>query len=398
MLCRALTPDLLFSAAFDIWISRRIIETNGRRTTASYLAGKTERDYRVCAKALEKYFGGLRLEKIHAGDLMSYQNARAVNPPDPAGEWRSVKGNAVKGPFKTREEAEAYAKERGGDREVVQTRWARPAGANCIRKEIALLIRILRGAKLWSETEEDSFLRLRPEESDIERAMTIEEQHRFLHVAASRPEFRMVYQYAIVALQTTAATNELRALRLGDVFLGPRPYIQIPRAGAKNKYRMRTIPLVSQDAEWAMEGLIGRARELGSTNPAHYLFPFQTVRTCYDPTRPMTESGMKKPWDAVRKAAGLPDLRIYDLRHTGITRMAEAGVPLPVAMTFAGHMTRRMQEHYQAICMSSKRGWGEQVWGDPTRQAASEAAGAWPERKPVAAVGYQTRQHFHKGA
>ena len=327
-----------------------MIETQGVRTNASYLARKTERDYRVCAKALEKFFGGLRLDQIHVGHLMAYQQARAICDQSAAA-------------------------------------WAHSAGANCIRKEIALLIRILRSARLWGDEEEQHFQRLRPVESDVIRALTVEEQHRLLHVAASSAEFRFMYWYAIAALQTTAGTNELRALRLGDVLLHDR-IIQIPRAGAKNKYRMRAIPLVTADAVWAMEGLLARARELGSVCPAHHLFPIQARRGEYDPERPMSESGLKKPWDALRCAAGLPQLRLYDLRATGITRMAEAGVPLRVTMTFAGHMTERMQQRYEAICMSAKRGWGATVWGEGMESAAvHEAASAASEfsvRKPVA--------------
>lgn len=382
MLCLALTTDLLFSEAFDTWISHRVFDTQGRVTAARFIGAKTETDYRVCAKALEQYFGAYRLAEIDVPRIMDYQQLRNLNPPNPRGEWRCHKGKALRGPFATEAEAARCAEKLAGEWTVTQTLWAHPAGSNRIRKEVDLLLRILKSAKLWDDEKKQALLRLRAEESGVQRALTTEEQHRLLHVAAMRPEWQLIHQYCIVALQTTASTNELRALRLGDVFLGPHPYIQIPRAGAKNKYRMRTIPLVTRDAEWAMEGLVARAQRLGSSGPGDYLFPIQKHRGEYDPSRPMTESGLKKPWDEVRKAAGLPRLRIYDLRHTGITRMAESNVPLPVAMSFAGHMTRKMQEHYQAICIASKRGWGELVWGDPLQAAAvPEVAEAWPQKK-----------------
>lgn len=341
MLYRALSREMKFGEAFDVWISHRTIQPAGSRTTASYLAPKTERDYRVSAKALEKFFGRLRLCEISIGHLLCYQQARAI--------CDRTQGN-----------------------------WAAPAGANCIRKEISLLIRILRSVGCWGDEQELHFQRLRPEERELDRAMTPEEQHRFLHVASSRREYRFVYCYAIVALQTTASTNEMRALRLGNVMLEER-VIQVPRLGAKNRYRIRAIPLVTEDAVWAMAQLVERARELGATSPAHYLFPFAKTRTKYDAARPMSESGLKKRWDKVRKAAGLPALRVYDLRHTGITRMAEAGVPLPVAMTFAGHMTQKMQQRYTAISMAAKRGWGSHVWGPGMVSAEPWLA----ERKPV---------------
>lgn len=355
--------EMLFGEAFQVWISQRTILTTGERSEVAFLAQKTERDYRVCAKALGRFFAAFRLDKIRPTHLLEYQRLRATNPPSNNGKWR-LPSDGARREWETRDEAEAWLRDSGKQYEIAQTMWAAQAGANCIRKELALLVRILRAAKLWGEIDDEQFVRVRPKESDITRAMTTAEQQRFLKVAGGRPEWRLIYQYAIVALQTTAGTNELRALRLGDVQLGDRPIIHVPRQGAKNKHRMRTIPLPSPEAVWAMDGLLARARELGAWRPSDYVFPFQPSRTHYDPTRPMSESGLKKPWDAVRKAAGLPNLRIYDLRHTGITRMAERGVPLPVAMTFAGHMTQRMQQHYTSICMSAAQEWGAAVWGN----------------------------------
>ncbi|MDR3798427.1 MAG: site-specific integrase [Terracidiphilus sp.] len=382
-----ISPDLLFSIAFDVWMLHRTIRTQGIAGTVSYLSENTDKDYRTAAKSLSKFFSKFRLDQINAGHLMDYQRARATNPSNSEGVWRCLRGSTVQGEFGTREAAEGWAKSKGGDWHFAQTLWTRAAGANCIRKEIGLLIRILRSARLWGDDERDNFLPLRPVENDLVRAMTPEEQHRFLQVAGSREEWRLIYQYTIIALQTTASTNELRALRLGNILLGADSIVQIPRPGAKNKYRMRSIPIMTDDAVWAFQGLIGRARELGSVAPSHYLFPIQSSRGKYDPSRPISNSGLKKPWDAVRKAAGMPQLRIYDLRHTGITRMAEAGVPIRVIMNFAGHMTAKMQQHYEAISMSSKRDWGQQVWGARTPQPIS-APRQQDWRQEAAAAGW----------
>ncbi|UWZ84667.1 tyrosine-type recombinase/integrase [Occallatibacter riparius] len=415
VLYRALSGDLLFSAAFDIWISHRTLEAEGLRIEGvEYISRKTERDYRVCAKALGKYFHKLRLDQIDEARLSAYQQLRATNPVDQVnGNWYCWRGGVLAGhrkaadneggwrdDFDTLEAAEDWARNHGGGCEFVQTVWARRASAGCIRKEIALLQRILRDAALWTEERSKRFLKIKSSEPDVERALSRAEQHRLLHVASGPAKHRFIYQYTLVALQTTAGPNELRQLRLGDLVLeGREPYIQIPRAGAKNKYRKRIIPLITEDAVWAMEGLVGRARERGAWSPSHYLFPLQLSRTHYDPNRPMSESGLKKPFDALRKEAQMPELRIYDLRHTGITRMAEAGVPLPVAMSFAGHMTEQMQRRYTAICMAAQRQWGSAVWGAPTRPSGEETAQIRAAfdvpRKPVAAVGIPTRGVRH---
>jgi integrase len=189
--------------------------------------------------------------------------------------------------------------------------------------------------------------------------MTPEEQHRFLYMAQSREEWRVVYCWALIALQTTAATNELRALRIGDVFL-TQGTIQIRSEGAKNKFRVRTIPLQTPEVVWALEQLVARAHALGASGPHCYLFPFHRTQKQYDPLRPMTVWGIRRSWEAV---------------HTAITRMAEAGVPIHVIMSFAGHMSQRMQLHYTSISMAAKREWAGRTWAG-TAQTPKKPAGS----------------------
>ncbi len=46
---------------------------------------------------------------------------------------------------------------------------------------------------------------------------------------------------------------------------------------------------------------------------------------------------MKDPWSAIREAAGLPDLRIHDLRHSFASVGAGGGMSLPVIGALLGH-------------------------------------------------------------
>jgi integrase len=316
-----LSPSLLFPRAFCTWIDSLVIRKAGVSTNAQYIGVVTERDYRQYAKALEKMFEALRLEDIHEGHLREYHRARALND----------------GP------------------------WAKPAGANLINKEVGMLIRMLREAGLWDKNRDDAFNRLQHVETDVQRALNQEEERNFLKTAASREDWRFVYNYSIAALQTTASTNEMRSLRIGDVSLA-QGVIQIRARGAKNRFRIRTIPIETQECRWAFEALIYRAYQLGAGGEHHFLFPIQQVRNTYDPTRPMGNSGLKKRWDEVRKAAGLPWLRPYDLRHTAITRMAESGVPIPVILSFAGHVSQKMQQHYTQISLMAQRRAAALTW------------------------------------
>jgi integrase len=54
-------------------------------------------------------------------------------------------------------------------------------------------------------------------------------------------------------------------------------------------------------------------------------------------------------WDKARKAAGRPDLRLHDLRHTGLTLYALEGATVAELMARAGHTTPKMAMRYQHI-------------------------------------------------
>jgi integrase len=354
-----LTPQLTFAAAFELWISRRILSNQGQWSNARYIAPRTERDLRQYAKEAGRFFGALRLSEIHAGHLHAYQQARAV------------------------------CDKAAGD-------WEQRAGANLIRKEVQTVMRVMRAAGVWREEIEDAYEPLQPVENDVPRAMTPEEQHRFLHVAGSREKWRLAYCYSLVALQTTASTNEMRALRLGDIFLD-QGTIMVRSEGAKTKFRARTIPLQTPEVAWALDWLVGRARQLaehareegdysGSPGPHCYLFPFHLCHDRYDPLRPMTVWGLRRPWQDIRTAAALSWLRPYDLRHTAITRMAEAGVPIHVIMSFAGHMSQKMQLHYTSISMAAKREWASRTWAE-TAHAMKKGPGR-VEREKEAVSGW----------
>lgn len=332
-----LSPALTFREAFDLWIETQVLHQQGAWTNARYISPRTERDLRQYARAVELFVGKLPLGQVHAGTLRAYQRARAFC--DPA------------------------------------IGWEKPAGANLINKEIGLLARILRASGCWNQHLEEHHQPLQATESETAIALTPEEQHLWLHTAAQRPEWRVVYWYSLVAFQSTAATNEMRALQLGDVDLR-QGTIRVRGEGAKNKFRVRTIPIATKEMAAALHALIERAREMGATAPHHYLFPRHLHRRVYDPSRPMSVWGLRNEWDEVREATGLSGFTPYHTRHTALTRMAEAGVPLAVAMSMAGHMSPRMQQRYVAISMAAKQSWAMKAF------AGVAWNGAAPGKKP----------------
>ena len=130
--------------------------------------------------------------------------------------------------------------------------------------------------------------------------------------------------------------------------------------------------LLSAHAAWFTE-------KFGSARPEHYLFPFGSVPN--DPTRPTTT--LKTAWDSIRKDSGV-SCRLHDLRHTAVTKLAEAGTPESTMLSLVGHMSRAMLERYSHIRMAAKREAVESL--ATTKPAAAKSDGVVQESVQVAKV------------
>jgi integrase len=86
-----------------------------------------------------------------------------------------------------------------------------------------------------------------------------------------------------------------------------------------------------------------------------HLYPARVTRNNFDGSRHMGETGIRKQFEAVRKAAQVPWFRLNGWRHTAITRFAEAGVPIATIMARAGHCSPKMMAHYLHISMQAER-------------------------------------------
>jgi integrase len=102
-------------------------------------------------------------------------------------------------------------------------------------------------------------------------------------------------------------------------------------------------------------------RRLVESNADDYVFPACEAagierehpdRERIDPSRPI--KSWRSAWRAALKRAGL-QLRFHDLRHTCITKLAESQASEQTLMAIAGHVSRKMIEHYSHIRMEAKR-------------------------------------------
>lgn len=291
---------------------------------------KTWSFYRQNIKSLNLFFSNLPLNEIHIGHIRQYQESR-------------LRGEFIR---KRRPQEEP------------QPIRAKPKQVN---QEISTLHMVLDHAGLWTPELEKFTEPTAEDSSDIPRALTPAEQSRWLQCAQMD---ELIFQYSVGAFDTCAATNEMRGFHIGDVRTS-QGILTVPARASKNKYRTRTIPLVNADAIRAFDWLLIRAQSLGATEPEHFLFPVWIGGTHYDPTRPMTASGLKRRWNAVRQASGLTHFRLYDTRHTAITRLAEQGVPVPVIMARAGHVSARMNQHYTQVSFVAQRRWLEKRPSQP---------------------------------
>lgn len=322
-----ISPELPFPVAAALWIQSRSFRANAIQ--ARYIRASTEKSYRQYVDSLNLFFGKLQLDKIHLGHIRQYQEARVTG-------------------------AAPFIRKRRPNKNVVAAPC--PASPKKANQELSILKMILRRGGCWTEEMDAFYQPFEQRPAEVARALTPEEQQRWLDVAGFKERWHLVYWYSVLAFDTSMSTNELRALRIGDVSMVHRA-INVSSMGAKNRYRQRSIAIQSADALWALEQLIARARDLGAVNPQHYLFPFRETPHPFDPTRPMSVSGIKRLWNEVRDASGLKWFRPYDTRHTALTRWAEAGVPPAVIQARAGHVNERMMAVYVHISEAIQRKW-----------------------------------------
>ncbi len=234
-------------------------------------------------------------------------------------------------------------------REYLRTRKAAGASGRTIDMEIGILRRIIvRAGRLHAFADSDVFKPL-PERKDIGRALSHAERLRLIEKAKSNPNWQNAYLAAVIALNTTMRPGEIRRLQWRDMDFLDRSLVV---REAKTEAGVRVIPL-NADAFAAIMQLRERSRAIGATEPEHYLFASCEGYSTPDPTKPMQD--WRSAWRALRAAAGLGNLRFYDLRHTAITNLAESQASDTTILDIAGHVSVRMLRHYSHVRKETKR-------------------------------------------
>jgi len=91
-----------------------------------------------------------------------------------------------------------------------------------------------------------------------------------------------------------------------------------------------------------------------------------------NPERPRAD--LNRPWHAIRKRAGLMDVRIHDLRHTHASIGVGAGLGLPIIGKLLGHSQPSTTARYAHLDADPLRSASEVIAGR-IAEAMGEASG-----------------------
>jgi integrase len=129
-----------------------------------------------------------------------------------------------------------------------------------------------------------------------------------------------------VAGQLSNRRGELLNLRVRHVdFLGESITLEETKNGER-----RTIPMTPSVHALLKAACVGKA-------PDAYVFTWPDGRQVRD---------FRETWSQVTAAAGVPWLKVHDLRRTGVRNMIRRGISEQVAMQISGHKTREVFRRY----------------------------------------------------
>ena len=212
------------------------------------------------------------------------------------------------------------------------TRLAKTAGKVTANRVVELVRRVYRFAikrRLYSGDNPAAYVEFYAE-SSRDRYVTPAELPALLKAIDAEPEpwpdfFRLL-------LLTGARKSSLMQMRWRDVDLAGATW-SIPREHSKNDERV-VVPLVPQ----AVERL--KRRQAEADPGAAFVFPGR-----YGEAIRNTQA----PWERIRKAAGLSDVRQHDLRRTTGSYLAAAGVSERIIGAALGHRSINSTRVYSRL-------------------------------------------------
>jgi integrase len=172
-------------------------------------------------------------------------------------------------------------------------------------------------------------------DNKVEHYLDDEQLQRLLAVLRSPDSPRSVCQIALFLLSTGARLNEALSAKWADIDRATRVW-RIPATVSKSR-KIRVVPLndsalevlAALDTEGQFEGLFVN-RQTGK--------PYTTVM---------------KVWSRLRIKAGLPELRVHDLRHNFASMLVNSGRTLYEVQACLGHSDPKVTMRYSHLSSKS---------------------------------------------
>jgi integrase len=237
-----------------------------------------------------------------------------------------------------------------------QHRLTEKASPKTINLEVGTLRAILRRFRVWANVQPD--VRMLPSSDSVGRALSDVEE-RALLTACGQSRSTSLMPVVALAINTCLRYSEIRLLRWNQVDLTNRT-VTVGKSKTESGTG-RVVPLNGY-AGGLLDFWAGR---FPTRRADDFVFPSERYgaggdafapRTYHtDPTKPIGD--WKEAWEYAKKRAGVK-CRFHDLRHTGCTRMLEAGAPfatVAVIMGWSPSATVLMARRYGHIGQTAQR-------------------------------------------
>lgn len=231
-----------------------------------------------------------------------------------------------------------------------QQRKKEGAAPKSINLEVGTLRAILRRHRLWANIQPD--VRMLAVPDDIGKALSVDDEKKLMD-ACAESRSRSLLPAVVLALNTGMRYSELRLLRWQQMDLKRRT-VRVGQSKTEAGSG-RTIPLNDR----ATKILQFWADQFPKRKPEHFVFPSEHYGLAGNDANPHAMvldlgkplGSWKTAWSNARGKADLR-CRFHDLRHTAVSRMLEAGVPLAVVASLLGwsaSTTTKMAQRYGHI-------------------------------------------------
>ena len=285
-----------------------------------------------------------------------------------------------------------------------KARLSEKASPRTVNIEVAMLRQIMRKRGAWERIKPDVVMLA--ERQDAGRALTPAEETTLLR-ECENSRSRILLPFVMLALETGARFNTIRTLQWCNIDLANRclKFGKDKTAAGTG----RTVPLNQR----AVQVLTFWAERFPNRQPEHYVFPLEkcaqagveetfgfTGQVLYETDHSKPIGDVKEAWESAKKRtrrhcpscgrgalsqqtqpdkgylcgechwetdklpAGLMAVRFHDLRHTAVSRMIAARVPLPIIAKIVGWSAgtmAKMAARYGHFGMEELRGAVEAI-------------------------------------